>query len=106
MLQRALTVSGGGGGYELALNVKTKLGFYKNQWSSLNIPVGNTKVIMAIGALEAWCVYIVKEDGTLELQATGNESTYYSIRINNGYFESYSAIGNTSPWVITLDKVV
>ena len=103
---RALSGNGGGGGgYELALNVKEKKSIYRNTWSSLNIPVGNTKVIAVIGAIEAWCIYIVKEDGTLELMATGNDTSYYYIRINNGYFEGNSGVANTTPWVVTLDKV-
>ena len=104
MLQKAI-IGTGECGYELALNVKEKKAINRNTWTNLNIPVGNTKIIAVIGAIEAWCVYVVKEDGTLELQATGNDTTYYSVRINNGYFEGYSGISNTSPWVITLDKV-
>ena len=105
MLTMETGASGLGGGYDLVLNVKEKKSITKNSWTALNIPVGDTKVIAVIGALEAWCVYVIKEDGTLELQATGNDITYYTLRINNGYFEGYSTVATTSPWVVTLDKV-
>lgn len=95
-----------GGGYDLTLGMKEKktINLISSGGWSLLCSAENVKVISVIGAIEAWCTYIIKEDGTFELQATGNDTNYYVLKLENGNIYGVSYIANGAPWIITLVK--